>query len=57
MRLDWSAHKPKLRKPTYRQVGLYKGWRKYLRNSRLDPEEQHYRAAQMAEDNRPVPDD
>ena len=41
--------------PTKRQEKLYRGWRKYLRDSRLTTEEQHIRAAAFASRNEKVP--
>jgi hypothetical protein len=46
--LDWSDFNKK-RKPTRRQVSLYRRWKRYLSHSRLCPEEQEARARRFAE--------
>jgi len=45
------------RQPTRRERGLYQGWVRYLRDSRLTADEIHARAAQAAEQHRQVPND
>lgn len=42
----------KKRKPTRKERARYKRWRKYLEDSRLDPAEQHRRAAQFTSQKR-----
>lgn len=54
--LDWSKVAPR-REPTKKQVKLYRGWKKYLSNSRLDIETIERRAKHHAENNREVPKD
>jgi hypothetical protein len=53
-RLDWSDFNKK-RKPTRRQVALYRRWKKYLSHSRLCLDEQESRARQFAERNERPP--
>jgi hypothetical protein len=55
-KLDWSEVVPK-KKPTKQQIKLYRGWYKYLRNSRLTEEDVIMRAKHYAEINRPYPKD
>jgi hypothetical protein len=52
--IDWSDLSP-ARKPTAREVGLYRRWRVYLKDSKLTVEEQHKRACEFAERKRKVP--
>lgn len=44
--IDWSEV---YRKPTKKEVTLYKKWRKALSNSRLTKQEQHNRACYFTE--------
>lgn len=50
--LDFSDFAPEKRKPTKKEVGRYKRWRKYLRYSKLTPKEQHLRAVEFTEQGR-----
>lgn len=48
-KIDWSLAGPQRRPPTKAEMKLYRHWRKYLRDSKLDDVEQHRRATQQAE--------
>lgn len=56
MALDWSKVAPP-RQPTKKQIKLYRGWKRYLKNSRLHDDEVEERAKHHAENNREVPKD
>ena len=49
MQIGWSDQKPKCRKPTRKERGLYTRQRKYLKRSKLSVDEQHRRAAAFTE--------
>jgi hypothetical protein len=54
--VDFSSLRPK-RQPTHKERGLYQGWVRHLRDSRLGEDEIHRRASDFAEQHRPVPRD
>ena len=53
MRLDWSEQEPRAKKPTKKQIALYKQWMEYYSN--LPEMEAHRRSAERAEAGNKVP--
>lgn len=47
--IDWSSVAPKKRQPTKKEKARFKRWKKYLKDSRLSPKEQHQRAIAFTE--------
>ena len=54
---DRYAHLRNEKKPTRQQEKLYRKWREYLRDSRLNEAEQHRRASAFADQLKQVPHD
>jgi hypothetical protein len=54
--IDWSDMQTR-RKPTRKERGMYQAWVKYLKDSRLSPDEVHKRAARFTEQRLVVPND
>lgn len=49
--IDWSGMKP-ARQPTRKERGLYQRWVKYLKDSKLNEQQIHERAARLTEQGR-----
>lgn len=54
MNVDFS-HLAPIRKPTRKETSLYRGWVKYLSDSKLNDSEIHKRAATFAARHKKVP--